>query len=285
MIQTKTERILPMSEFIDQWKKRLDQIVNHTDSPEGRAFDIILIICIVLSSILIILESVENINRQFGFYLVLFQYVFLAIFTLEYLLRIVIVDNKRGYVLSFFGIIDLLAILPFYLGFFMPLGRLFPLVRTLRLLRLFSIFKMGRYVRESGALLRALKASRAKIIVFLWTVFFIVIIAGAVMYRVEGTANGFTSIPQGMYWAVVTLSTVGYGDILPQTVAGKMISSFLMIVGYGVIAVPTGIITSEMTSARALPKTNDSFCPSCGQENHFSQASYCHQCGDKLTLD
>lgn len=274
-----------MSEFFDYWKKRLDQIVNHTDSPEGRAFDIILIFCIVISSSLIILESVESIHFRFGFYLILFQYVFLAIFTLEYFLRVIIVENKRGYILSFFGIIDLLAILPFYLSFFMPLGRIFPLVRTLRLLRLFSIFKMGRYVRESGALLRALRASRAKIIVFLWTVFFIVIISGAIMFKVEGAENGFTSIPQGMYWAVVTLSTVGYGDILPQTVAGKMISSFLMIVGYGVIAVPTGIITSEMAVVRSMPKSDLSFCPSCGQEKHLSQASYCHQCGEKLTLE
>ncbi len=267
-------------------KDRLHRIINDTDSPEGRLFDILLILSIVISSTLIVLESVESIRLIYGGILLGIQSVFLAVFTIEYALRILVAPKKRAYLFSFFGLVDLLAILPFYLTLFMPAGRLFPVIRTLRLLRLFTVFKMNRYVRESGHLLDALRASRTKITVFLVTIFFIIVIVGAMMYVVEGPPHGFVSIPESMYWAVVTVSTVGYGDISPQTTLGKLISSVLMIIGYSIIAVPTGIITSELAFASRDPgrkaAKSPQNCPHCSHGEHLPGSIYCHMCGGSL---
>lgn len=266
-------------------KHTISRIIYGTDTPAGYAFDVILIISILVNSLLIIAESVESIRLVHGQAFLFVQYFFVAVFTLEYILRIVVVENRRAYLFSFFGIIDLLAIVPFYVAFVFPFARLFPVLRTLRLLRLFSVFKMVRYVDEAGTLVKALRASRPKIIIFLVTILFIIVIVGALMYTVEGPENGFVDIPESMYWAVVTVSTVGYGDVSPQTNLGKMIASFLMIVGYGIIAVPTGIITSEMAQISSSQKGKAETkrqCAHCGSQTSSDDAVYCHRCGTLL---
>lgn len=267
------------------WKHKIRHIIYETDTPAGYAFDVMLIISILLNSLLIIVESVESIRMVHGQVFLLAQYFFVALFTVEYILRIYVVENRRAYLTSFFGVIDLLAIVPFYLAFILPFARLFPVLRTLRLLRLFSVFKMARYVDEAGTLVKALRASRPKIIIFLATILFIIVIVGAVMYTVEGPEHGFVNIPESMYWAVVTVSTVGYGDVSPQTELGKLIASLLMIVGYGIIAVPTGIITSEMSrvsSPEVDSLTTNRTCSRCGGQVLLDEASYCHLCGESL---
>ena len=275
-----------MSLMKSQRKKNINRIIYQTDTPAGYVFDVMLILSILVNSLLIIFESVESIRMAHGPKLMVMQYIFAGIFTLEYLLRIYVVENRRSYMTSFFGIIDLLAIVPFYIAFVIPFARFFPVLRTLRLLRLFSVFKMARYVDEAGILIKALRASRPKIIIFLSTIFFIIIIVGALMYTVEGPENGFVNIPESMYWAVVTVSTVGYGDISPQTELGKLIASFLMIIGYGIIAVPTGIITSEMSlisrEANQQPNPPPRTCTHCGHQIYPANAVYCHNCGTKL---
>ncbi|SFI23174.1 voltage-gated potassium channel [Tindallia magadiensis] len=265
------------------WKHKISQIIYQTDTPAGYLFDVLLILSILINSLLIILESVEGIRIAHGQKMINLQYIFVAIFTIEYGLRVYTVENRRAYVMSFFGIIDFLAILPFYLAFIMPIARLFPVLRTLRLLRLFSVFKMVRYVDEAGVLIKALRASRPKIIIFLSTILLIIVIVGALMYTIEGPENGFVDIPESMYWAVVTVSTVGYGDISPQTELGKLIASVLMITGYGIIAVPTGIITSEMSRVSREAEKQENLplarCPQCGQGKHTQEAMYCYACG------
>ncbi|TYC83914.1 ion transporter [Acetobacterium wieringae] len=263
------------------WKSTLDQIINGIDTPLGRAFDIVLICSISISSLLIIVDSVTTIHAQWGAVISLLQSFFLLVFSLEYILRLLVTPRKRDYLFSFYGVVDFIAIAPVYLSFFISFGSFFPIVRILRLLRLFSVFKMGRYITESGALLKALRASKTKISVFLFTLIFIVIIVGALMYTIEGPEHGFVSIPESMYWAVVTISTVGYGDISPQTELGKFLASALMLVGYGIIAVPTGIITSELTQV-AKEKTSRQKCPGCGHLKNPQGAQYCNQCGQKL---
>jgi len=265
------------------WKSNLYQIINGVDTPQGRTFDIALICSISISSLLIILDSVTAIHMQWGNVISLLQSFFLVVFSVEYILRLLVTPKKRDYLLSFYGIVDFIAIAPVYLSFFISFGSFFPIVRILRLLRLFSVFKMGRYIAESGALLKALRASKTKISVFLFTLLFIIIIVGALMYTIEGPEHGFVNIPESMYWAVVTISTVGYGDISPQTELGKFLASALMLVGYGIIAVPTGIITSELAQvAKEKPSPACQKCPVCGHSKHARGAQYCNQCGQKL---
>ncbi|MPW24674.1 ion transporter [Alkalibaculum sp. M08DMB] len=264
--------------------KRIKDIIRNiifgTETPAGKAFDIVLILIIVANSIVIIAESVDIIRFSYGTLLTILGWFFVIIFTIEYILRLLVVKKRFTYLFSFFGIIDLLAIIPTYLAFVLPQMRFLVVIRVFRLLRLFSILKMGRYIDESSQLLRALKASKAKISVFLFTILFIVIIVGSMMYIIEGPENGFDNIPESMYWAIVTISTVGYGDISPQTPLGKILSSLLMIIAYGIIAVPTGIITSELahTSKNPLPTK---FCNKCNSkysgDNHF-----CSKCGASL---
>ena len=264
----------------EKFKDRLYNIIFETDTPAGKAFDILLILTILGNSILVISESVEVIRNTYGLLIKALGLFFLLIFSIEYILRLMVVKRRNAYIVSFFGIIDLLAILPGYLGIFMPQVRFLVVIRIFRLLRLFAILKMGRYIDESSQLLRALKASRPKITVFLFTILFIIVLVGSLMYIIEGPANGFDSIPESMYWAIVTVTTVGYGDISPQTPIGKLISSMLMIVAYGILAVPTGIISHELANTtRTKP---NKVCIKCSSVAHSDTDLYCFNCGAPL---
>ncbi|SCZ80105.1 ion transporter [Acidaminobacter hydrogenoformans] len=262
-------------------KSKLYEIIFEAETPEGKAYDVFLIISIIISSLLIMLESVVSIQMTYGTLLFRLEWFFVILFTLEYFLRLYVVKRRRHYAVSFFGFVDLLSILPAYASIFLPTARFLMLIRVFRLLRLFRIFKMVRYVEESGTLIRALRASRPKITVFLLTIVFIVVLAGALMYIVEGPQYGFDNIPESMYWAIVTVTTVGYGDISPQTPIGKLISSLLMVIAYGIIAVPTGIITSELSAAEKK-SVKLATCPHCFSEDHAVDAVYCNKCGGKL---
>ncbi|MBT1701670.1 ion transporter [Chryseosolibacter indicus] len=258
------------------------ETVFEADTPAGRTFDIALLICIVSSVIVIILESVEPLREQYGFWFRITEWCFTLIFTLEYLARLWTVLNKKKYVLSFFGIVDLLSILPTYLALIFASAHSLMVIRSIRLLRIFRILKLPRYVGEGQNLIRALKASQHKIIVFLFTVLTSVIITGTVMFIIEGPEHGFTSIPRSIYWAIVTMTTVGYGDIAPQTSLGQTVASFIMILGYGIIAVPTGIVSAEMIQLKNTEKISGQVCPNCFREGHDVDATYCKFCGHLL---
>lgn len=262
-------------------KDKLYAIIFEADTPAGKAFDIVLILTILGNSIVTISESVGALRASYGMLLAVLVWFFVVIFTIEYLLRILVVDDKKGYLLSFYGIIDLLAILPVYLGLIFPQIRFLTVIRIFRLLRLFSILKMSRYIDESSHLIRALKASRPKITVFLFTILFIVVIVGSLMYIIEGPENGFDNIPESMYWAIVTVSTVGYGDISPQTPIGKMLSSVLMIIAYGILAVPTGIVTYELAQTPFRP-VKVKTCQKCHSDFSSEDDRYCSKCGTLL---
>lgn len=250
------------------------------DTPAGRLFDIILLTAILLSVMSVLLESVRSFREAHGFYFYVVEWFFTALFTIEYAARLISAKNAKRYATSFFGIVDLLAIAPIYLSLLFGLAHFFAVVRSLRLLRVFRILKLTEYIGVAAQLRLALQASVRKIVVFLLAVITIVIIVGALMYQIEGEANGFTSIPTAMYWAIVTVTTVGYGDISPKTVAGRILASMLMIVGYGIIAVPTGIVTFEF--ARASVAGPPRLCSECGLELHDQDAIYCKRCGAQL---
>ena len=264
------------------FKKRLYEIVFEADTPAGKAFDIALLASIILSVVVVMLESVKAINDKFGYLLIVLEWAITFFFTFEYLLRIYIVKKPTTYIFSFFGIIDLLSVLPSYIGLFFAGMSGLIVIRALRLLRIFRIFKLSRYVSESKVIVTALNASRTKISVFLYAVIMIVIIIGTIMYLVEGEKSGFTSIPSGIYWAIVTLTTVGYGDIAPVTPLGQFIASFVMILGYAIIAVPTGIVTSEFAMMAKSKKIRNEVCPNCLHEDHDPESVYCKICGTKL---
>ncbi|MDQ2084930.1 ion transporter [Herbivorax sp. ANBcel31] len=262
----------------NNFKNKLYNIIFETDTFAGKAFDIILIVTILCNSILIVAESIDVVKSSYGVFTNFLGWFFLIVFSVEYFLRIFVSKRKRDYIFSFFGIIDILAILPVYLGLFFPQAKFLVVIRIFRLLRLFSIFKMARYIHESSHLIRALKASKPKILVFLFTIIFIIVMVGAMMYTIEGPKNGFDNIPESMYWAIVTVSTVGYGDISPQTPVGKLLSSLLMITAYGIIAVPTGIISHEL----ALTSKNVAeikTCSKCSSNAHSNDDKYCPKCG------
>lgn len=272
-----------MSQQYKQLKVKLDRIITGIDTPAGRAFDVALIAAILISVVLMILDSILEVHASAGEVISVIQNILLGLFTIEYILRVLIAESKFKYLTSFYGIVDLLAIAPIYLALFIPFGRYFAIIRVMRLLRLFSVFKMGRYIDESGSLLKAIRASKAKIIVFLVAILFIVVIVGALMYAIEGPERGFSNIPESMYWAIVTISTVGYGDISPQTEIGKIIASGLMLVGYAIIAVPTGIITSEIAySTKGKNINKKTTCEICGTKKHVAGADYCYKCGHEL---
>jgi voltage-gated potassium channel len=268
------------------WKTQLYKIIFESDTREGRAFDVALIFLIIFSCIVVLAESVDILRETYGHILIISEWIFAAFFTLEYILRILSVHNKRQYLLSFFGIVDLLSILPGLIGLFIPGALNLLIIRILRMLRLFRIFKLGRYVEESGFLLKALRASRPKITIFVFTIFSVVMIVGSLMYLIEGPENGFSNIPEAMYWAIVTVTTVGYGDISPQTPAGKAIASALMILAYGILAVPTGIFTYELAQVSKRPaqieNSRTRTCPRCAAKAHTPEAVYCNICGEKL---
>ncbi|HEU4698645.1 MAG TPA: ion transporter [Gemmatimonadales bacterium] len=261
-----------------------DVIFTH-DDPPARAFDVALIVAILASVVVVMLDSVAAISARYGAALRAAEWTFTVLFTLEYALRLWSERHPWRYARSFFGLVDLVAILPTYLTVVIPGARFFVALRVLRVLRIFRVLKLAHYVREGAVLGAALRASRYKITVFLTTVLTIVVVVGSMMYLVEGPASGFSSIPQSVYWAVVTLTTVGYGDIAPVTVVGKLLASLLMVLGYGIIAVPTGIVTLELDrAARAGAGLARRPCPGCGVERHAADARYCRYCGTPLPL-
>lgn len=267
-------------------KQRLYVIVFGTETKAGKVFDIILLWAIVLSVLAVMLESVKELNDRFGYVFAIFEWSFTILFTVEYTLRILISNKPKKYAFSFLGIIDLIALLPTYLTLITTGGSYLVVIRTIRLLRVVRILKLSRYLREASVLGDALKASRHKILVFIGTVFTLVMIVGTLMYIIEsGENSAFTSIPRGIYWAIVTVTTVGYGDISPQTTLGQGLASVLMLMGYAIIAVPTGIVTSEIATAerdRKNSEANDLSCDLCGNQAHDHDAEYCKKCGSKI---
>ncbi len=262
-------------------RKLLFEWLFEADTPTGKLFNISLLVAIVLSVIVVLIESVpewQHGNRQFFISL---EWFFTVIFTLEYLLRLYASPKRMRYVFSFYGIIDLLTILPAYLSIFMVGAQSLLIIRAIRLLRVFRILKITRYSSAGDTLGRALKASREKIGVFLFSVITVVLVVGTLMYLIEGEASGFTSIPKSIYWAIVTITTVGYGDITPQTALGQFFSGMLMITGYAIIAVPTGIISVEIARSE-IRRENTQVCPSCFRSGHADDARYCRHCGHIL---
>jgi len=264
------------------WRTKLHDIIYEADTPMGKLFDIVLLILIVLSVIFVMLESVASIDEKYHEILYIGEWVITLFFTFEYIARIIIVKKPFRYIFSFYGIIDLLSTIPLYLSFILTGSTYLLTVRALRLLRVFRILKITRYVGESNKLKRALAHSRPKILIFLFAVIIISIISGTVMYLVEGEKNGFVSIPRSVYWCIVTLTTVGYGDISPVTPLGQFIASIIMIMGYGIIAVPTGIVTAEYSKADQYINTNTQCCSNCNESKHEDGSKYCHSCGESL---
>jgi len=279
MSQKDESRLSPLRE-------RIHEIIFEADTPAGKTFDVVLLILILASVLMVMLESVNHIyDRYFRVFEVL-EWVFTGLFTIEYLLRLYCVRRPIRYATSFFGVIDLLAILPTYLSIFFAGTQYLLVIRGLRLLRVFRIFKLGHFMKEGEIIIKAMQASRAKITIFLFFILLIVIIIGSVMYLVEGGQNpAFTSIPRSIYWTIVTLTTVGFGDITPQTELGQFLSAIIMILGYAVIAVPTGIVSAEFIESQKSNYINTHSCRSCGSEGHDMDASYCKHCGASLPKD
>jgi len=265
------------------YRKKLYEIIFEADTFAGKAFDLVLIILIVATVLAVVLESVSSINTRFGVWLKLIEWIITILFTIEYVVRIWASPKPFRYISSFYGVIDFLAIIPTFLGIIFTGAMGFAVIRGLRLLRIFRILKITRYSNEGKMIVEALRASRIKILVFLFAVITIVLIIGTMMYLVEGEYSGFTSIPASIYWTIVTLTTVGYGDMTPVSNFGKFIASFVMIIGYGIIAVPTGIVTFEIASSVAKSKDmNKKTCPSCLNLNNESDARFCKMCGKEL---
>lgn len=264
-------------------RARLHEIIFEADTRAGRLFDLALIWLILLSVATVILESVREVRQQYGPLLYALEWLFTLLFTLEYLLRLLSVRRPLRYATSFFGVVDLLAIIPTYLSIILPGSQYLLVIRILRLLRVFRLLKLSEYVTEADTLRRALRASRRKISVFLSAVMLLVIIIGALMYVLEGEEHGFTSIPISVYWAIVTLTTVGYGDLSPRTPLGQILASVVMIIGYGIIAVPTGIVSVELAHAvRDQQQVSTRSCPECSAEGHDPDALCCKYCGATL---
>lgn len=265
-------------------KEKIHEIIFEADTPMGKTFDVVLLISILTSLLVVILESVNSISTQYSTYFFWAEWFFTILFTIEYFLRIYCVYRPTKYIFSFYGIIDFLAILPAYLSLVISGSHYFTVIRGLRLIRVFRIFKLGHFMNEGESIILALKASRAKILVFLTFISLATVIIGALMYMVEGGENSsFSSIPRGIYWAIVTLTTVGYGDITPVTAFGQMLSALVMILGYAVIAVPTGIVSAEMVKGVSTQDDNNTqSCRYCGREGHDDDAVYCKFCGEAL---
>src|SRR5918999_4618876 len=263
-------------------RARLHEVIFESDTPAGRHFDLALIWLILLSVATVILESVREVREQYGELLYALEWLFTLLFTVEYVLRLMSVRRPLRYATSFFGVIDLLAIIPTYLSIFVPGSQYLLVIRILRLLRVFRLLKLSEYVAEADTLRLALRASRRKISVFISAVLLLVVIIGALMYVIEGEAHGFTSIPRSIYWAIVTMTTVGYGDLSPRTSLGQIVASIVMIIGYGIIAVPTGIVSVELAQAVREKKVTGQSCPSCAAEGHDVDAICCKYCGARL---
>ena len=263
------------------WRERLYEIIFEADTPLGKAFDVALLLAIFLSILAVMLESVSEVRERYGLLLRAVEWFFTILFTIEYLLRLISVRRPLRYATSFLGIVDLLAIVPTYLSLFVVGTQSLLVIRSLRLLRIFRILKVARFLREVTSLTTALRNSRVKIVVFLMAVLTIVLIMGSAMYVIEGEPGGFTSIPRGMYWAIVTVTTVGYGDIAPRTVLGQIVAAVAMVLGYSLIIIPTGIFSMELVQAARKRATTQN-CPECLREGHDEDAEYCKYCSAKL---
>ncbi|EKB48526.1 ion transporter [Cecembia lonarensis] len=264
-------------------KSRLAHIVFEHDDRASKTFDVVLLVAILLSVGIVILDSVKELHDAYGTYFYVLEWAFTILFTIEYGLRLWLSKRKLGYIFSFYGLVDLLAIIPTYLSIFFINTQFLVVIRSLRLLRVIMVLKLGRYLKDAEFLSDALRASRNKIQIFIASMITIVLIAGTVMYIVEGPESGFTSIPMSMYWAIVTLTTVGFGDITPLTPIGKLMASIIMLMGYGIIAVPTGIVTSEMTQAKSRRKLATArLCRKCEQLVMDKEAYFCKYCGEEL---
>jgi len=275
----------PEYRYLPSLRKKLFIIVFGTNTPTGKLFDVILLWAILLSVIAVMLESVSELKSDYADFFFIVEWSFTILFSIEYLLRLFISPNAKRYAFSFLGIIDLLATIPSYLALFLTGGTYLVVIRSIRLLRVFRILKLGRYVQEASVIVSALSASRHKILVFLGAVATLAMITGTLMYMIEGAESGFTSIPRSIYWAIVTITTVGYGDIAPQTIAGQFTASILMLLGYAIIAVPTGIVTSELVKneeTKQRRKVVNIKCSNCSTTGHEEDAEYCRKCGAKL---
>jgi voltage-gated potassium channel len=267
------------------WREALHTIIFGSETPMGKAFDVVLIISIIISVIAVMLSSVERIQMKYQEILFYTEWFFTLLFSVEYLLRLISVRSPWLYARSFFGIVDFLSIIPTYLSFLFPHIKYMLVIRILRLLRVFRILKLTAYLTEAQVMLVALNNSWRKILVFLYTILTLVVIFGSLMYVVEGSESGFTSIPKSVYWAIVTLTTVGYGDIAPQTPLGQIIAAFIMIMGYGIITVPTGIYSAELIKSHQPDKLTNDACPDCGETGHDFDAEFCKYCGHNLSYE
>lgn len=270
------------------WKNTLHEIIYEADTPLGKFFDIVLVFLIVLSVVLVMLESIDDVDQHYHKTLLTLEWVVTIFFSLEYIARLISIKKPWKYVFSLYGIIDFVSTIPLYLSYIFAGSQVLLAVRAFRLLRIFRILKLVKFMGEASQLKEALKASRAKIAVFIYVVLILSVIMGTVMYLIEDDEAGFTSIPRSIYWTIVTLTTVGYGDIAPQTNLGQFLATIIMVLGYGIIAVPTGIVTVEFSrhgkgkKGNSLVHTNTQACPSCSAEGHRDDAANCYKCGDLL---
>ncbi len=262
-----------------KWKRQVYRIIFLSDTKLGKLFDLVLLLLILLSTLIVMMESVQIFDAKLHLLFVILEIIITAFFTVEYVLRILTIKNKKAYIFSFFGIIDFLAILPFYLSLFFPITKYFLILRMLRMLRVFRIFNLLDFMNDGYFIVRALKHSSRKIYIFLLFLVIFCVIVGSLMFMVEGHREGFESIPQSIYWAVVTVTTVGYGDVSPGTPLGKFLSVLLMLAGYSIIAVPTGIVTAEMRNKR---QNLEKVCGRCGNDDIDDDARYCKICGEKV---
>ncbi len=263
------------------FREKTYRVIFGTDTPAGQRFDIALIYLILVSVLAIVLASIESIKMQYGDWLFRLEWAFTLLFSIEYLVRIYSSPKPLRYIFSFYGLIDLLSIIPTYLALLFPAANYWLVVRLLRVLRIFRVFKLVRYLTEANLLLRSMYAARRKVLVFFTVVLVICVIFGSLMFLVEGPENGFTSIPRSIYWTIVTITTVGYGDITPQTVFGQIIATMAMLTGYSIIAIPTGIFTAEI-AREMIAESNNRQCNVCNRSGHHSEAEYCFQCGVSL---
>lgn len=261
------------------WKQYLYRIIYRSDTKFGKLFDIVLLLLILISTAIIMMESIPWLDKRYHYTFLILEWIISILFSIEYAARIAVVKNKRHYIFSFFGIIDFLALIPFYLSFFFPVTKYFLIFRMLRMLRVFRVFNLMDFMNDGSVIVRALKNSSRKIYIFLLFLIIFSVIVGSMMFMVEGGRPGFETIPQSIYWAVVTVATVGYGDVSPITPMGKFFAVILMLAGYSIIAVPTGIVTAEMRNKR---QNLEKICDRCGNEDIDDDARYCKQCGKKL---
>ena len=265
------------------WRERLHEVIFEADTPTGKAFDLLLLLAIVLSTLAVMLETVKGFAADYGTLLRVAEWVFTLLFTIEYVLRLICVRKPHRYATSFFGVVDLVSFLPTYISLLVPGAQALLVIRMLRLLRVFRVMKLARYLRGAAELRLAVYAAREKIIVFLFTILTVVSVMGAAMYMIEHDQNdGFGNIPQSMYWAIVTMTTVGYGDVTPVTVTGKLLASLIILIGYAMIVVPTGFVSAEFIQAKKDLSTSTQACPSCVKHGHDRDAKHCKWCGAGL---